>query len=113
MDKFTAMYNLGNAVCGDTIVVYLDIKDQKIAHYSYAGEPSQITKAAAEFIGEFIVGMGITDILNLDANWVRSEGFEVSHRRIRSSISALLATRNAIHTYLNDGIIDEYEDLIE
>lgn len=112
MDEFTAMYSLGNAVCGDTIVVYLDIKDQKIAHYSYAGEPSQITKAAAEFIGEFIVGMEVTDILNLDANWVRSEGFEVSHRRIRSSISALLATRNAIHTYLNDGIIDEYEDLI-
>jgi hypothetical protein len=52
-------------------------------------------------------------VLIRDANRVRSEGFEVSHRRIRSSISALLASRNAIHDYLNDHIIDEYEDLIE
>lgn len=51
-------------------------------------------------------------ILTLDADWVRGEGFEVSYRRIRSSISALLATRNAIHDYMGDGVIDEYEDLI-
>lgn len=57
--------------------------------------------------------MDIQQVLILDANWVRDEGFEVSHRRIRSSISAILAARNAIHEYLDDGVIDEYEDLIE
>ena len=56
--------------------------------------------------------MNIQEILTLDADWIRNEGFEVSHRRIRSSISAILATRNAIHEYLDDGCIDEYEDLM-
>jgi NifU-like protein involved in Fe-S cluster formation len=40
----------GNSLCGDTITVYLTIEDEKIVHYSYGGEPAQITKAAAEFL---------------------------------------------------------------
>lgn len=112
IENFTVMKKIGNTVCGDTIQVFLKIEHDTITDYSYSGEPSQITKAAAEFFGEYVIGMNITDILMLDADWIRNEGFEVSHRRIRSSISAILATRNAIHEYLDDGCIDEYEDLI-
>ena len=112
MENFTVIKKIGNNVCGDSIEVFLKIEDATITDYSYAGEPSQITKAAAEFFGEYVIGMKIGEILTLDADWVRGEGFEVSHRRIRSSISAILATRNALHEYLNDGVIDEYEDLI-
>ncbi|AKH33261.1 hypothetical protein XF24_00938 [candidate division SR1 bacterium Aalborg_AAW-1] len=112
MENFTVMKKIGNTVCGDTIQVFLKIEHDTITDYSYSGEPSQITKAAAEFFGEYVIGMKIGEVLTLDANWVRAEGFEVSHRRIRSSISAILATRNAIHEYLDDGCIDEYEDLM-
>ena len=59
------------------------------------------------------MGEKIENILTRDAMRIRDEGFEVSHRRIRSSVSALLACRNAIHIYLNDGEQDEFEDLIE
>lgn len=112
MENFTVMKKIGNNVCGDTIQVCLRIEQDTIVDYSYSGEPSQITKAAAEFFWEYVIGMNIQEILTLDADWVRTEGFEVSHRRVRSSISAILATRNAIHEYLDDGLIDEYEDLI-
>ena len=112
MENFTVMKKIGNNVCGDSIEMFLKIEDATITDYSYAGEPSQFTKAAEEFFGEYVIGMKIGEILTLDADWVRGEGFEVSHRRIRSSISAILATRNALHEYLNDGVIDEYEDLI-
>lgn len=113
MEKPTAVKKIGNTLCGDTIEVFLQIQDDIVTDYSYAWEPSQITKAAAEFFWEFVIGMKIWDTLKLDANWVKQEGFVVSYRRIRSSISAILATRNAIHDYLRDGMIDEYEDLIE
>lgn len=113
MEDYTVTKKIGNKVCGDTIQVFLKIEDGIITDYSYTGEPSQITKAAAEFFGEYVIGMKIQEMLVLDANWVRNEGFEVSYRRIRSSISAILATRNAIHEYLDDGVIDEYEDLLD
>lgn len=111
--SFTVTTTQGNSLCGDTITIYLTIKENTIIQYNYSWEPAQITKAAAEFLWEFIIGEKIEKILTRDAEWVRSEGFEVSHRRIRSSISALLACRNAIHQYIHDGIIDEYEDLID
>ena len=113
MKDYTVKKKIGNNVCGDTIEIFLKIDNKTIIDYSYAGEPSQITKAAAEFFGEYIIGMNIEKILTLNANRVRNEGFVVSPRRVRYTISALLATRNAVHDYLDDGIIDEYEDLIE
>lgn len=112
MEEFTVSKKIGNSVCGDTIEVFLKIENDTIIDYVYSGEPSQITKAAAEFFWEYVIGMKLQEILTLDADWVRNEGFEVSHRRVRSSVSAILATRNAIHDYFNDGVIDEYEDLM-
>lgn len=112
-EDFTVSVSQGNSLCGDTITVYLTIEDEIITKYSYSGDPAQITKAAAEFLWEFIIWENIQTVLNLNAQRVRSEGFEVSNRRIRSSISALLAARNAIHVYLQDDVRDEYEDLID
>jgi hypothetical protein len=36
---------------------------------------------------------------------------EVSPRRRRASVFALLATRNAVHLYLKDGKEDSFEDV--
>jgi hypothetical protein len=36
----------------------------------------------------------------------------VSDRRKKASVLALLTTRNAVHKYLKDGIVDSFEDLI-
>ena len=113
MKDFTVTKTIGNIICDDSITIFLKIQDNIIVDYSYTWEPSKITKAAAEFFWEYIIGMKSEEVLNLNADWIRWEGFVVSHRRIRSTISAILATRNALHEYLNDGIIDEYEDLID
>lgn len=113
LDHATVSFSQWNSLCGDTITIYLTIDGDVIQDYAYSGEPAQITKAAAEFLWEFIIGAKIETILTRDADRVRSEGFEVSHRRVRSSVSALLAARNAIHLYLQDDVRDEYEDLID
>lgn len=111
--EYTTSWTQGNTFCGDTITVYITIVDSCVVSYAYSGSPAEITKAAAEFLGEFLLYEKIETILTRDADRVRSKGFEVSHRRIRSSISALLAVRNAIHDYLHDDEQDEYEDLID
>jgi hypothetical protein len=40
-------------------------------------------------------------------------GFEVSTRRKRAAVIAILATRNAIHTHLKDNKTDTFDDLID
>ena len=44
---------------------------------------------------------------NVDLIWE-----EVSDRRKKASVLALLTTRNAIHEYLKDWIKDDFEDVI-
>ena len=43
---------------------------------------------------------------------IASTGIEVSPRRKRAQVLALLATRNALHTYLNDGKKDDFSDVL-
>lgn len=102
----------GNSICGDNITVYLKVQDGKVTDYRYDGESSPITTAAAAFLGEFIIGEKIKTILTWDGAWIENEGFEVSHKRRRSSISALLAAKNALHLYLQDGLQEGYEELL-
>jgi len=40
-------------------------------------------------------------------------GFEVSPRRKRAAVIAILATRNALHEYLKDSKEDVFDDIIE
>jgi hypothetical protein len=39
-------------------------------------------------------------------------GMEVSSRRKQASVLGLLTTRNAIHNYLQDDILDTFDDII-
>ncbi len=111
-ESFAVFATQGNSICGDSITVYLQIQDKKVTDYRYDGEASPITAAAAAFLGEFIIGEQIKTILTWDGAWIKNEGFEVSHKRRRSSISALLAAKNALHAYLQDGIQEGYEELL-
>ncbi|MEI6773982.1 MAG: iron-sulfur cluster assembly scaffold protein [bacterium] len=95
------------------MVVYLVIKDNMIENYSFDGNCSNITTAAASFLSEFIIGKPIEDILQRNYKTMTDHGFEVSPRRKRAGVIAILATRNAIHTYKKDSKQDTFDDLIE
>jgi ribosomal protein L13E len=57
--------------------------------------------------------MDVGGILSLDERYVRDElGIEVTHRRRQSSVFALLATRNALHEWKNDGIVDDFASVL-
>lgn len=103
----------GNFICGDDITVYLKILDGKIQKFSYDGNPSTVSLAAASFLAEFIDNIEIKEILTWNYETFLERGFEVSPRRKRAALIALLGVRNAIHEYLSDGIVDDFDDLID
>lgn len=113
MKDYTIMQHEGNFICWDDIIVYLDIQDNKIKNYSFTGNCSTTTTAAASFLSEFIIDTAIEDVLHRTYQTITDRGFEVSPRRKRAAVIAILAARNAIHTYIKDGKNDTFDDIIE
>ncbi len=113
LQEYTIKQHEGNFICWDDIVVYLVIKEDKIEDYSFDGNCSNITTAAASFLSEFIIGEKMQDILHRTYKTMVHHWFEVSARRRRAWVIAIMATRNAIHTYLKDWKNDVFDDLIE
>ncbi|MBS8121811.1 iron-sulfur cluster assembly scaffold protein [Candidatus Vampirococcus lugosii] len=112
MKDFDISYQEGNPVCGDGINVFLKIENNKIKEFSFTGDTSMITTTAVSLLAEEIQGIDLQEILAWDLDFMREElGMQVSSRRNRAVLLGLLATRNAIHKYINDGKIDDFDDL--
>lgn len=103
-----------NRNCGDALEVFLKLDDAgRVEDFSFNGYTAIVTTACASIFGEAIIGSHIQDILHMTEATVREMiGFEVSTRRKQASVLGLLATRNAIHVYLQDGIVDDFSDVL-
>lgn len=112
MDDCTIKQHQGNFICWDDITVYLKINDGKITAYSFDGNCSTITTAAASFLAEFIEDASLEEVLTWNYLTMHDKWFEVSPRRKRAAVIALLAVRNAIHKYLGNGKEDTFEDVL-
>ncbi len=102
----------GNFICGDDITVYLKIQENTISAFSYDGNPSTVTLAAASFLSEFLLWASLDEILTWNYETFMGKGFEVSPRRKRAAVIALLAVRNAIHKYRGEDQEDDFDDLL-
>jgi NifU-like protein involved in Fe-S cluster formation len=94
------------------IIVYIRIEKDCIVEFSHAWAPQMFTLAAASLLAEEIEWKTLTEVLSWNYAYMQSLGFEVSPRRRRSAVSALLAVRNAIHIYRKDGLYDTYSDIL-
>ena len=112
MEIFDVSMEQENTVCGDKITVYMKIEDTKISERSRDGPTEMQTTAAASMLAEEIQWVDIQTILTRDYEWIKNLWLELSPRRRRSGVTALLATRNALHLWLDDGVVDGYEDLL-
>ncbi len=103
-----------NRNCGDALEVFLTFDESGlIEDFSFEGNTAIVTTACTSIFGESIIGMHIEEILSMDQNTVREMiGFDVSSRRKQASVLGLLATRNAIHKYKSDGIMDDFSDVL-
>lgn len=113
MDNYIVSHNEESRVCGDTIEVFLKIKENIIEDYSFIWNTSIITTASASIFWESIIWMDIKDILDFSLDYIQDLIWEVSPRRRHAATLGLLATRNAIHGYLNDWITDDFSDVLE
>ena len=58
--------------------------------------------------------MAVGEVLDLDYDFViECLGMPVSSRRKRASVLGILAIRNALHSYLGDGVVDDFSDVLD
>lgn len=106
-------YTESNRICGDVITVYLRIQENVIQEWSFSGDVSMITLACSGLFWDMIQGVDIATMMSWNQKTVIDQtGIEVSPRRKRAQVLALLATRNAIHMYLQDGQKDDFSDIL-
>ncbi len=113
LEDFTVKYYEDNNICWDDLEVYLKIEDNIIKAFGFTWETAIITTACASILGESIIGQNVSEVLKMDYQSIEELiEMEVSPRRRQASVLWLLTTRNAIHTYLEDGQKDEFDDII-
>lgn len=101
-----------NRNCGEDVTVYIKIKDNIFEDFRFDGDLSIITTACSAVFWESIIGQPIQKVFDMwYSDIVEMIESEVSPRRRRASVFALLATRNAIHKYLLDGKHDDFSDV--
>lgn len=113
LENFDVKFSEENRSCSDDITVYVKIDDNKISDWWFEWITSIITTATSSVFGESIVWMSLEEVLQKDYNYIVDLVWEeISPRRQKSSVFGLLATRNAIHKYLNDWLTDTFLDVL-
>jgi len=113
LENFDVKFSEENRSCSDDITVYLKIDDNKVSDWWFEWITSIITTATSSVFGESIVWMSLEEVLQKDYNYIVELVWEeISPRRQKSSVFWLLATRNAIHKYLNDWLTDTFLDVL-
>lgn len=113
MEDFTVSYFEENDLCWDELTIFLKIEDNKIINWSYTWDTAIITTACWWIFWESIIWKNIDEVLSLDYPYIVSLiEDEISERRKKAAVHALLATRNAIHKYLNDWIKDDFDSVL-
>lgn len=113
LEEYNASQHEGNFICWDDITVYLKIENERIKEFSYDGNCSSITLAAASFVAEMIPNQPLDEVLQRNYQTLVDQGFVVSPRRRRAAVISLLWIRNAIYQYRNETTRATFEDLLD
>jgi len=113
LKKFNVKHYEDNNICWDDLEVFLLIEESIVKDFGFTWDTSIITTACASIFWESIIGVPINEILIMDYKVIEELiGMEVSSRRKQASVLWLLTTRNAIHNYLQDDVLDTFDDII-
>ncbi len=86
-----------NHSCGDIVEVDLKMENDKVTRYSFSGNGCAISMASADMLGDLIEGMTKEKVLNLTKEEIYEMlGIEISLRRSKCALLALLALQNAL-----------------
>ena len=112
MENPTLRYREVNRVCSDVVEVFLRIENDMLTEFSFDGYMSITATACVAITGELLLEHNIDEILTLNEKFVHENiGNDISPRRRLASLIGLLAIKNAIHIYKNDGIREDFSDI--
>ena len=112
MENPTLRYREVNRVCSDVVEVFLRIENDILTEFSFDGYRSITATACVAITGELLLEHNIDEILTLNEKFVHENiGNDISPRRRLASLIGLLAIKNAIHIYKNDGIREDFSDI--
>lgn len=108
MTDYTVKNAEDNRNCSDTMEVFLKIEDWKIQDWSFVWVTSIVTTACASVFWESIIWMNLDEVLEKKYEYIQELVWEeISPRRQKWAVFGLVATKNAIHKYLNDWISED------
>lgn len=112
MENPTISHKENNRVCADVVEVFLKIENDIIIDFSFDGYLSIIATACVAITGELLTGKNMSSILWLNEDFIKTNIWnDISPRRRHASLIWLLAIKNAIHIYKNDGIVEDFSDI--
>jgi nitrogen fixation protein NifU and related proteins len=85
-----------NPLCGDELGVHIKLEDGKIAELRFHGQGCAISQAAASIGSEELIGMDVSGITDLSADWMIEQlGIEISPTRRKCALLGLKVLRGA------------------
>ena len=113
LDHANIRYRETNRVCADVVEVFLVIEGGILRQFSFDGYMSIIATACVSITGEILEWWALSDILTLDESFIHEHiGTDISPRRRYASLIGLLAIKNAIHEYMQDGKKEDFSDIV-
>lgn len=114
MEYFDVSQKQSNSICWDDITVFLKISEAWIiSAFSYIWKPQIFTLAAASMLAEVIEGKHIDEVSQRGVEYMKTHlWLDVSTRRQRSTVTALLAIHNAIAIRKWYERTETYEDIM-
>ena len=85
-----------NPLCGDELGVHVVVDEGKVADLRFKGHGCAISQAAASISSDELIGMEISDVERLGADWaIEQLGIEISPTRRKCALLALKVMRGA------------------
>ena len=86
-----------NPLCGDELGVHVIVgEDGKVADLRFHGQGCAISQAAASITSEELIGLPVSEVAELDADWVIDQlGIEISPTRRKCALLSLKVMRGA------------------
>ena len=97
LSEYTHQQEKFNPLCGDRVMIYLDIRDQVIHDISFEGNGCAISQAAASLLTEKLKQMPVKDAASLAGEeMINMLGIPISHLRQKCALLALQTVKAAL-----------------
>lgn len=114
LDDYDVKHYEDNAICWDDLEIYLKIDNNIVVDFSFDWDTAIITTACASIFWESIIWMDINEVLLKDFDYMEDlVWMTISPRRRQAAVLGLLTTINAIHKYIWDWIVNDFDDIID